>query len=83
MAAFNDVTVTVASLTAKSLKLTINSETVDLDPVWVRGLVQGRGHNIAMLIFQIALALFQAGVDMQDGQAIKAFIEGQTWKYGG
>ncbi len=78
--AFANKTVTVA-VSAGHILLTVDSETIDVEPAYARALARGDIHKIDHLLFDMMRAANVAGVDMQSGPAIKTFIEGQAWRW--
>lgn len=78
--AFANKTVTV-SVSAGHILLTVDSETIDIDPAYARALARGDVHRIDHMLWDMMRAANAAGVDMQSGPAIKTFIEGRTWSW--
>jgi hypothetical protein len=78
--AFANKTVTVA-VSAGHILLTVDGETIDIEPAYARALARGDIHRIDHLLWDMMRAANAAGGDMTDGAAVKAFIEGRTWRW--
>jgi hypothetical protein len=78
---FADTAVKVLSAGARGIVLQIGPETFDVDPALLRAIYNGTGRNYGHLLFNIAAGVSLAGIDPTNLAAVKAYIEGRTFKF--
>jgi hypothetical protein len=77
---FEEVQITVLEMTPDTLKCQIGPEFYDVDPSYCTMVCLGMASDWKFILDQIALSLADAGIDPLDLAAVKAHIEGKTWR---
>ncbi len=77
---FPQKTVTV-SFSGGSMFVTVDSETIDVEPAYARALMQGQGKRLDCLLYAIAGACTAAGIDPTNTAAVASYINGRTFQF--